>query len=382
VKKLLLAAAILCSCTTKTQAADILWNPAVTHTIPSDGNTYYVDFSKTLTTYLTNNGTLEIRSDGIITTSSRLLNQGEITIQTDGTVYTYSTIDNGSSTLTGTLTINQGGKIFLLSGNLINRETNSEININSGGELDNFYGIVNNTSGDITLASGGNFNNVRGSDPGSFTNNGGLYYNTTKVVLVDDLDIDYTWTITEKATIHGNNNKINLGANGAIEIQGSGASLLLKDVIIDNISGNQIRCTDNTTTLSIDNVTWIQDANYSFTKGALDIKNNWLIKGTGTTFSYQSDQTSTINSYARLVFQKTVFDYDTASNNLLQMSDSSSLIILDRTTLQATQACTLATGKLLTRGLTILQGDATLNLEGLADISVFGALTRYGTVQI
>jgi hypothetical protein len=356
-------------------------------TAPSGGTTYDATASNNTipsgSTFTIPDGyTLSISDGQTLFVNGVASNQSASSIDIYGTVYTYSTLENGTPGIPGTLTVHQNGKLVLLSGNLVNRHASSAVNINSGGELDNFYGNVNITNGSLTLASGGNFTNVRGSDPGTFTNNNGLYFNTAKVILADDLDIDYTWTITEKATIHGNHNKINFGTNGAIVIYGPDASLLLKDVIVDNISGNQIRCTDNTTTLSIDNVTWIQDANYSFTMGQTYIDNNWLIKGTGTSFSYQTNQTSTINSNATLELRDTTFNYDTASNNLLEMIDSTSSIKLDQATLQATQACTLSNGKIVSLGFGILKGDATLNLQALDNIDAYGGVRQTGTVLL
>jgi adhesin HecA-like repeat protein len=327
--------------------------------------------------------TLSISDGQTLFANGVISNQSSSSIDIYGTVYTYSTLENGTTGIPGTLNVQQDGKLVLKSGNLVNRHASSAININSGGELDNFYGNIDITNGSLTLASGGNFTNVRGSDPGTFTNNNGLYFNTTKVILADDLDIDYTWTITEKATIHGNHNKINFGTNGAIVIYGPDASLLLKDVIVDNISGNQIRCTDNTTTLSIDNVTWIQDANYSFTIGQIYINNNWLIKGTGTSFAYQTNQTSTINSNATLELRDTSFNYDTAtSNTLLKMIDSKSAIHLDNATFLATQACTLLNGTMFISGPSVANGSSQLDLRSLSSIESVGGLTRVGSVLV
>ena len=51
-------------------ASEIAWDSDATYLIPDDGNTYYLDYSKSLTDDLTINGTLAIWSNGILDTDS------------------------------------------------------------------------------------------------------------------------------------------------------------------------------------------------------------------------------------------------------------------------------------------------------------------------
>jgi len=53
-----------------THAADIVWDYNTTYTIPDDGNSYYIDFAKTLTADLTVNGTLALWVSGSLSTTT------------------------------------------------------------------------------------------------------------------------------------------------------------------------------------------------------------------------------------------------------------------------------------------------------------------------
>jgi len=52
---------------------------------------------------------------------------------------------------------------------------------------------------------------------------------------------------------------------------------------------------------SSNNVTWIQNGNFAFTNGSILLKNVNMISGVGTTFAYQTNQTSTIAQDGQLI---------------------------------------------------------------------------------
>ena len=149
-------------------------------------------------------------------------------------------------------------------------------------------------------------------------------------------------------------NKIIFGNNGNILIQGADAALLLEDVLIENVSGNQIRCTDDTTTLSIDGVVWIQkdgpfpDAKYSFTKGILNINGDWRVTGKNTTFAYSSAQASTLQQDTNWIFDTDVtLSYDSSGANNIVMTDATAKINFDGATLHAAKDVRFKDGTLM-----------------------------------
>ncbi len=100
------------------------------------------------------------------------------------------------------------------------------------------------------------------------------------------------WTIEGQITIKGNSNTLDLSDGGNIVIA-PGATLRCKDVRIKGISGTNIRCSDDSAALVLENVVWIQSDNFTFPNGSLSIVDQVDFVGSYT-FGYESRQTSTI----------------------------------------------------------------------------------------
>jgi hypothetical protein len=301
-----------------------------------------------------------------------------------GTMYTYSLMENGGATA-GTINVKPDGLFYLLNGTVENNHADSEINVETGGSFYNYYGTVDLTTGgadSLNVSAGAKFHNVRGNDPGTFTiSAGGNFSDSNKILLDQNLDIDYTWTITENAAINGFGKTITFGTNGKIFIE-TNAALLLQDVKLKNISANKIDFADNKSTLSIDNVVWNQDANFSLTRGKIYVSGDWVISGNGTEFSYETDWTSTVTLNSSIILDNTTFKYNETTNNLLYLEDKTSTIHLNHATLQAAQALTLANGTLVVTGLGKLQGTAKLDLQNLDSINIYGGLEKTGNVVL
>jgi hypothetical protein len=316
--------------------------------------------------------TIPIDQSQILNVNGLFRNLSSSSIDIYGTVYTYSLIENGGATA-GTINIHHPGSLYLLGGTLENNHANSVVNVNQGGSFYSYHGTVDLTTGgadSLVINAGGKFDNVRGNNPETFTiNTGGNFSDNNEINLDQNLDIDYTWTITDQATINGYGNKITFSTNGAIVLLGSNASLALEDVIIENVSGNQIRCTDDTTSLTINNVIWTQDADYTFTKGKISVEGDVLITGANTIFGYSSNQTSTIQQYANLIFDHDVtFSYDSTANNRINMVDSTAELTFMGATLQASEDVRFIKGKLvfndvatftISSGKTVYLGNST-----------------------
>lgn len=148
----------------------------------------------------------------------------------------------------------------------------------------------------------------------------------------------------------------------------SGASVLLQNLIIKGVSAGNILCLDGNGTVSLENVTLLLDADYSFTQGSLEILENVIIGGPHV-FTYKSSKKSTIKSHAKLVFDSGMtlkYDAPTTAKDLLAMEDATSILYLHETTLHST-----TTGLRLTKGTLVLEGtcpvisDATVEAEAI-----------------
>jgi len=359
-----------------------------------DGNGATTDWRGTLVV-LPHDETITITKDADITIyePQKFIARGGIhngatdTLNIFGVLYTYSTIENGDEDTAGTINVHYPGSLYLLGGNIENKNVDSEININSGGSVYNYYGNMDTLLGSLTIKAGGQFHNARGGlswPAGIIKNNGSEFFDTTVITLDKNLDIDYTWTITGKSVITGLAYDITFGPEGSIVIDHN-ASLLIEDSICKNISGNKIRCIDNTSTLSIHNTAFVLDGNYSFTQGKFYDQGNWTFLGDGHRFIYKSPHVSTVASGATLIAQGVTIEYQSASNNnLIQFEDSGARLNLNRGRLLATEDWRIKDASLFTTGATTLQAAPAklLDMSELSAIHMHVAATRIGGVLL
>jgi hypothetical protein len=111
------------------------------------------------------------------------------------------------------------------------------------------------------------------------------------------IELSSTWTFSGVATIHGNGGSLDLAPGGELVVE-SNSKLILRDIGIDGIVGNNIRCVDDTATIELNRVNWQQTADCSFAAGKFVFENETYFCG-NYTFSYESSQTSTINTNSR-----------------------------------------------------------------------------------
>lgn len=159
-----------------------------------------------------------------------------------------------------------------------------------------------------------------------------------------------TWYFDGNTVLNGNNNIIDFSSDGHIVLQ-PGAQLWVNNITFRNIKGNDswgsIVCMDNNCTISLGNVTWIQDADYSLTQGNFYVVGYWDLQGTST-FNYASNKQSLITSFGTLEIDKDfTFHYMPSSNNrdLIAMENSNAILNLNGGTLSST-----TTGIRLTKG--------------------------------
>jgi hypothetical protein len=179
-----------------------------------------------------------------------------------------------------------------------------------------------------------------------------IFGDGTVIELFADPDLSMTWTFEGQTTLSGQGEQLNLEAPlGNIFVSGAGSALLFDNIIVSGVSGNNIRCTDNHSTLSFYNTTWILDGNYTLTKGRFEVLSTFDLVGSYT-FGYGTLASSIIQPNATLLLDiGSTFSYTPLSNNrdLLSMFDASSRLYMNGATLAST-----TTGLRLTNGTLII----------------------------
>lgn len=178
------------------------------------------------------------------------------------------------------------------------------------------------------------------------------------------LTLTDVWTFDGDIIIDGHGNTIDLDSGGEFIILAD-SHLTLKDITIRKVGSNDIYCADDTGILTLDNVRWIQDADYTFSYGALEFKNELSLEGEGYAFDFATTQTSTIAAQTNLtVHGGFTFTYDPAapSATLLEFEDSSAVLILNGGTLHVG-----LTGFELLHGTLEIERDATIYTEKTVD---------------
>lgn len=172
-----------------------------------------------------------------------------------------------------------------------------------------------------------------------------------------------TWTFSGTCIIDGGGGELDL-LNGAFVIE-RGSTLILRNVLLYNISGTNVQCLDDAGVLIIEDSTWDQNGSYIFTLGALELQGAITMQGDANSiFSYQSDQPITFASDTSLTLdQGFTFSYDASSPDLLQFTDASSVLVLNSATL-ATNA----------QGLNLFHGSLQVQGNSLLSTSSFIAL--------
>ena len=187
-------------------------------------------------------------------------------------------------------------------------------------------------------------------------------------------NLTHTYTFRGDVVIDGNNHCWDLGDDSLPGPKGNlvirpGSSLSIQNLTIKNLSGNKIRCLDDTSVLALRNVTLIMDGDFSFTRGSL-----WIQQGTvdiqgSYTFAYTTSQASFIFNQGRLqISDGATFLYAPRSNNreLIVFEDETSRFDLENGTLASTR-----TGIRLTIGAMDVKGRSflTQNLTGTLSLS-------------
>lgn len=199
--------------------------------------------------------------------------------------------------------------------------------------------------------------------------NEGLFdFDDLELVLNGNLLFNANVEFNGNSTIDGQNYLLDLGSTSSI-IVGSNSTLVLKNVTIQGAQNTNISCVDNTGVIILDNVNFIQSDNFVFPFGALQFNDQVNMQGNGFVFVYESVQTSSIQPDARLTLDSDItFSYApaVADNSLLQLTESTSELRLNGSTLFATTAgLQLTQGKLTIDGKSFLSNDAVIDAQAI-----------------
>ena len=211
---------------------------------------------------------------------------------------------------------------------------------------------------------------------------GDLYWigDAATIVLNNNVTIDGTWTLSGNITIEGNNYLIDLAPTGSIILE-RGANVIFKDLSIYNMSRqNRITCNDNTCQITLNVSDLMLAGDYLWDKGSIYTYYDsviGIIDGLDGvyTFSYESTQTSTIDSFAFLkILPNTRFSIGRRNSSisnpeqqpLVFIDPLTSKLILDGGTLHVTSSGMIMTaGKIETLNYSSIEVENTKYPYGL-----------------
>lgn len=186
--------------------------------------------------------------------------------------------------------------------------------------------------------------------------------NNATIDLGAHIDLSSTWTFSGDCTINGNNNTLDLGKTGCLVVA-QNSVLTLRNLHFKNVSDVPVLCVDDSARVVLDNMTWLQDDDVTFSTGSIEFVNTVNFLGTHT-FLYESSQTSTIDQVSEWVIQ------DGMTLNIGRKTESDfvePLAFVDQTSVLRCVSGTLCFsdyGAQFTKGTLALEGDVGLDIVG------------------
>lgn len=205
--------------------------------------------------------------------------------------------------------------------------------------------------------------------------------NNSWITVWQDDTLNYPWVFQGNTYIRGGGAVITLGEKGAIVLKGENSTLFIEGITFKGINGHNIRCESNTSKIILQNVKWVQNDDYTFDTGSLEILNDVLVMGDGTTFNYTSNQPSIIDSDSTIKFMWGItFKYqpvNTTLLNLIQMTDQTSALAFDTANLSAPNGIQLTKGRLVIQNECYSYND---NSQNNTNAIIFGDGTKEGNL--
>lgn len=186
------------------------------------------------------------------------------------------------------------------------------------------------------------------------------------LTLNSDVTLSSSWTFSGECVLNGNGHLLDL-SDGSIVLEPN-AHVIFKNINLNGVSGDALLCEDASCILELNNVTWIQDGDYTFSTGSLIIQETVKMKGNAT-FEYATDQESVISQDAALKLENGLtFSYKSTATDLLMFEDDSAVIELAGATLHtASQGLNLTTGRLFVKEHSHLSSTSTTTQDEYGD---------------
>jgi len=269
----------------------------------------------------------------------------------------------GSGSLSGPVILSPGSDVtFGLEGSMLNNITLNTGTVNLDKDLHVAHDNVFVGPGIVSLGENSLY---LGTKDKIWTTP--IYWDAGRVHIRSKISLSNTWTVSGNCMLNGYGQILDLGDYGRIVVE-RGSTLTLRDIYITGISGNKIRCLDNSGKVILDHVYFNLEEDFGFNLGSFEVADTFKIEG-GYTFTYQSNLASTIKSGATMKLgDGVIFSYkpSCASSDLICFESSSAKIALDGATLHSTQTgLHLIKGKLEVSGDCYISSDATIESEGI-----------------
>lgn len=211
---------------------------------------------------------------------------------------------------------------------------------------------------------------------------GTIYWdgNESLIKLNGDVSLSGIWTFSNDAIIDGNNFTLDLGSTGSIVVE-KGSTLKFRNIKIDDLSGERISCLDDDSVLIFDNAKICLHGDYAFKTGSIQFYNETIIRNGHNvadevwTFSYESNQTSTIFKNSELQLRRNIsfeigrWQENTISNRVepLEFIDLTSFLHLNQCEFKVTDSgMTLKKGKILVSRASVLDISSTVSEDALS----------------
>ncbi|MBY0353274.1 hypothetical protein K2W90_02815 [Candidatus Babeliales bacterium] len=185
------------------------------------------------------------------------------------------------------------------------------------------------------------------------------------IELAKDETLSRNWIFAGTACLNGFGNILDLGFFN-IQILQPGR-LIMQDLFVKKMRANNIRCVGDKGSLTIRNAELFMSSNYTLSVGGILFQQEVLVTGTNI-FSYETGQTSTIDTKATLFFDtNSTFSYAPKrriNRDLIAMTDVTSRLFANGCTIKST-----TTGMRLTKGTLVVDGKVTLQNSGATALS-------------
>ena len=254
-------------------------------------------------------------------------------------------LENASSDVIWDATMPNNGDVILNDGTI---HLEKDLVITGASTIFQTTGIIDGNNNDIVI------NSDIGTLPyiPPLTSDHYLSFQDTTIKMSYDLIAGSKMKFSGTCSILGGKNRIHLNNLASIEIL-AGSTLTLQNVEISGVEAQNIKCLDSSSTLILKDCKLILSDNYQFNSGNLIIDKLANICGPYN-FTYQSNQSCTINSNSTLQFeQESTLNYNSTTPDKIAFTDQRSQLLFNSANLSTEQDLRLKDGALVFDNLSV-----------------------------